>query len=110
MKNIFLLLYSLAKGLLIIPNSNAEPEQLLSRLALFKTKFKSKLNGETLNSVFMVNSNHNSKKFCHDFKPTKSVIGRAKKSKYYITRRVWVRPDILDKKAGSLHAPLQQAV
>ena len=45
---IFPLLYSLVKALLIIPHSNAEALQLFSRLALFKTKLKSNLNGETL--------------------------------------------------------------
>ena len=77
---IFPLLYSLVKALLVIPHSHAESKQLFSRLALFKTKFKSNLNGETLYSVLMVNFNNNSQKVCYDFKPTKSMIDKAKRA------------------------------
>ncbi|MES9902221.1 MAG: hAT transposon family protein, partial [Sedimenticola sp.] len=74
----FPILFKLSRALLIIPHGNAESEQLFSRLSLLKTKFKSHMTGETLNSVLAINFNNQDE--CYNFKPSRSVIENARRA------------------------------
>ena len=79
--NLELVLVKLSTAMLCIPHVNAQSEQILSRLELTKTKFRSRMAGKTLNGILTVN--FNVKEACYSFIPTKQMLQKARHPKQH---------------------------
>ncbi|EDO46688.1 predicted protein [Nematostella vectensis] len=77
----FGLLAQVAQYVLVLPHSNAAEERIFSTVEKNKTKYRGSLsNTTTLPSILTCKTNYFNHTHCYMFKPTKSVLQKAKKA------------------------------
>lgn len=77
----FLELSDFALSVLSLPHSNAECERVFSKINLFKTKIRCKLNTDTVNGALLSAECVKSEESCVKFTPSKDMLNRVRNSK-----------------------------
>lgn len=86
-KNNFPDLAKFALDILSLPHSNAQWERGFSKLNLFKTKTRSRLNIDTINSALLTSDGTKRQNSCIQFKPSKEMVAQINNSQ--VLMKMW---------------------